>query len=553
VKARVVLALAAMAALGTGLARAQGGDPNVCDTGGDEPDLILADIWDHERWGASGGLTAFSIGALACNQGTCEVDWTGNPSSQHPVIGQNLFRLENGRLEQIGQAWIKHTFHAASDDYCSSGCIPTEGDTLGVNCSDLYSAVRNGLQGGLGPKAEIDPSTGAHSHPYTGQGTTGDVLYKRLQVADTDLDPDLHPGALWFVEGQLVAQDETTAGHSKDNASYRPAQVVKSGAELDLALIADTVRGAPAIAAWKEYDPGVLLQTVDVPGDGRYLVASRAAPQGGETWRYEYAVQNLDSRRAAASFAVPAPAWVTVSAAGFHDVHYHSGEAISGTDWTTAAGGGAFSWSTTPFASDPNANALRWGTLYNFRFSANRPPTTGAVTIGLFEPGAPASVLAAATIPAPCDDDATCEAGEACACQADCPGQGANQDGDGLGACSDCDDLDSAVWAAPGEVEGLTFTSASTLAWSPPAASGGLDVRYEVLRSGDPSFFAGWGTVCVDDASPSDTTVSDDKLPSFDYGLLAYLVRAVNDCPAGEGTVGTTSAGTARPATDCGR
>jgi hypothetical protein len=45
------------------------------------------------------------------------------------------------------------------------------------------------------------------------------------------------------------------------------------------------------------------------------------------------------------------------------------------------------SWATTPHSTDVNANAIRWGTMYNFRFDSNSPPVSGPVTIGLFKPG----------------------------------------------------------------------------------------------------------------------------------------------------------------------
>ena len=38
---------------------------------------------------------------------------------------------------------------------------------------------------------------------------------------------------------------------------------------------------------------------------------------------------------------------------------------------------------------NPNANAIRWGTLYNFRFDSNRPPQLVGATIGFFKTGAP--------------------------------------------------------------------------------------------------------------------------------------------------------------------
>ena len=36
---------------------------------------------------------------------------------------------------------------------------------------------------------------------------------------------------------------------------------------------------------------------------------------------------------------------------------------------------GKVAWATTPFAANNNANAIRWGTLYNFRFDASLPAT----------------------------------------------------------------------------------------------------------------------------------------------------------------------------------
>ncbi|MCH8252143.1 MAG: hypothetical protein IID36_06800 [Planctomycetes bacterium] len=131
---------------------------------------------------------------------------------------------------------------------------------------------------------------------------------------------------------------------------------------------------------------------------------------------------------------------------GFHDVSYHSGEPFDGSDWPGTAGLGAVSWSTTKFAIDPDANALRWGTLYNFRFDADLPPGNGDVTIGLFKPGTPAAVAVAAIVPGgdpPVCGNSEVEIGEECDppdglhCDAKCQwicGDGVVQDGE------QCDD-----------------------------------------------------------------------------------------------------------------
>ena len=58
-------------------------------------------------------------------------------------------------------------------------------------------------------------------------------------------------------------------------------------------------------------------------------------------------------------------------------------------------------WTTQTFAANIHANAIRWGTLYNFRFDADVPPQNGSITLGMFKTGSPASVNVAAQVPGP--------------------------------------------------------------------------------------------------------------------------------------------------------
>jgi hypothetical protein len=58
---------------------------------------------------------------------------------------------------------------------------------------------------------------------------------------------------------------------------------------------------------------------------------------------------------------------------------------FSGADWTFSNNGTTLEWSTSTFASDTNANAIRWGTSYNFRFDANAVPTPGMVDLGTYK------------------------------------------------------------------------------------------------------------------------------------------------------------------------
>ena len=49
-------------------------------------------------------------------------------------------------------------------------------------------------------------------------------------------------------------------------------------------------------------------------------------------------------------------------------------------------------WSTETFATNQNANAIRWGTLYNFRFDADQAPNPTNATVGFFKTGSPMMV-----------------------------------------------------------------------------------------------------------------------------------------------------------------
>jgi len=370
------------------------------------PDITINLIQDVRRWDRIGGITAYSIGTTACNSGDTPVQWNAL-TSEHPVIAQNMYRLKAGRFEQIGLSWLKHTFSAGIGTYCGACQDPMNGQLLGVGCSDAYSSGLNGLQSQLGPRYEVNASTGQYPYPFANPPVTT-ALDRRIQVADADVDPALNAGALYFIEGQYVSADEAAAGNGLNSVSYRRITITEQspGNRVFLPALADaTAVGKPGILAWQDYDVGVVVVNVDVPGDGRIIVASKATNLGDGFWRYEYAVQNLTSDRSAAWFRVALHPGAARRHVGFHDVAYHSGEPFDSTDWPAAAapGNADVEWRLAQtFGDNPNANALRWGTLYNFRFDSNSPPVSdAAVTIGLFKPGVPSSVTITTLGPSP--------------------------------------------------------------------------------------------------------------------------------------------------------
>jgi hypothetical protein len=382
------------------------------------PDVIVGDLNGVTRWGSDSANTMniYSVGTTSCNIGTMRLDWISS-NNRHPVIGQNMFRYKVtdgvGRFEQIGQSWLKHGFTALSGTVCNNCPDPTDGSQLGVGCSDPYGASLNGEQTRLGPRNHVNAATGFYPYPFTNPGPNyptppapAPVIGRRLQVMNADLNPALNSGARYFVEGQYVTWDEPAWGTNHNNCAYRPVNVSGSGTNFTVTNTGTTVRERAAIYAWKDVcDSSVVIQEQIVRNDGMLILGSRVTDLANGRFAYEYAIFNNTSDRSAGSFSVPVCEGAVISDVGFHDVNYHSGEPYDNTDWVADVGSGSVTWRTTQtYAQNPNANALRWGTMYNFRFVADRGPgaTQRTASIGLFKPGSPSQVLFGVPAPSNC-------------------------------------------------------------------------------------------------------------------------------------------------------
>jgi len=165
--------------------------------------------------------------------------------------------------------------------------------------------------------------------------------------------------------------------------------------------------GQPAIRAWKDNDPAVIESEIQVPGEGRFILAAKATELGDGYWHYEYALQNFNSHRSAGELSLCFGPFAALRNVGFHDIDYHSGEVYDSTDWSTTITEGGIQWSAQSYTGNPNANALRFGTIYNFRFDTNYPPAGGPdpVRLGLFRLGTPNDVSAWTVGPFDCWND----------------------------------------------------------------------------------------------------------------------------------------------------
>jgi hypothetical protein len=379
----------------------------------------MIDVTDVANYTPSGTYDAIVLGAYVCNTGSTSFTYSGCPNV-HPIFGSNLYRYSTvngaGRFEQIGQSWLKHTAVAANSSDCCT-CVAGSGTGLRPGCADLYSSGFQSAQSTLGPRYQVNAFTGdfalCPSHPSGGN-------FGRLEFALTDgaaTAGGANAATRFVIEEQVIVREDAAYSDAAtpvgsrgwNNASSAELTMTGAAANWTAARLGATQKGVAGIQWWKQIDPGVTETFADVPGEGRFIVSSKATSLGGSPamWRYEYAVFNLNSDRCAGSFAVPGVSG-TVANIGFHSVVYRGGDGVGavnvdGTPWTGAMESGSLVWRTTDYAVNPNANAIRWSTLSNFRFDSSSPPApSGSVTIGLWKPGAPgypASVLAAAQVP----------------------------------------------------------------------------------------------------------------------------------------------------------
>jgi len=401
-KARILLGTltAAGIALGVGqvTATAVPGDGGTSDAQAG-PDVIVGAIPDVSKYGTQVvngvSISAYAFGTTSCNIGTVVLRWYQN-TPYHPVIPQNAYRImPGGRIEQIGIGWMKHGFCALQENLCATcqvggvGCGSTQ-SSLGVGCSDPYTSSLNGTQSGLGPRYEVNPTlgtfpaTGSTVWPSipTGQNTIG----RRCQMKLNDLNPDLNIGAVYLAECTYIHPDDAQNNNDNNNTSYRQFTVgsLTSGA-YNITLTGNTFQQKPAIYHWSTVVPTVQYSIGDAT-DGRYILGYNVTQNANGTYHYEYAILNQNSDSGAASFEVPLPTNVAVTGVGFKDVSYHSGEPYDGTDWTITTTGGKVRWQCTQtYAQNPNANALRWATMYNFWFDAASAPAVVNGSMGLFK------------------------------------------------------------------------------------------------------------------------------------------------------------------------
>lgn len=371
------------------------------------------------------GISGFAMITTSANLGTSNLPWYAPMDPRHPVIMQNMYRVRDGRLEQIGGAYLKHGFFATntSDSFLPGGQNPGTGSLLGPNLTDTYGTGNNGDRRYLGPRSEFNPLTGVWTafgslfdiglpgsgltpdgqRSYTGNGVLPHQF--RLEVRDSDL-ANQPTGTTFWGEGIYYSKDDSNLYNNVGTRRIVPtwngsSWSISEPLEAPSRIAPPVASGTDNSASARFYQQLAIQRYIaNIGGDasiaiaqpqneGDVLVGVNPINLGNGTWRYEVVVFNYTSDRQIRRIEIPIMKGLTVTGIGYRDANL----ALGG--WTGAydSNAGLISWSTQTFTQNPNANSLKYGYAYNFWFTANLGPSSNEAVMNLFKPRPSGSTL----------------------------------------------------------------------------------------------------------------------------------------------------------------
>ena len=357
------------------------GDGGCSVTGGDV-DVALTALDDLSQMAREAGVrVALALSASVRNVGQATVEWYRaiTPDGQvgaHPYLVMHIYRLKDGRFEQIGRSDVKHAFFAVN-----SGCGCPGGHLFYANCGDIYGTGSNSNRTHFGPRDEVNSVTGAWtslgSHfdavPVNdfrdhGGNSAHDSFEHRLVVAE----PDLQDGsARFFAEAWYLAAGDINIFNSMGRREFEPKL---EGSFWDFLFLDATMLSGAAIDAWPAAEgPGAA--STDEPfnaagGQGRLSIRVEPQPDGG--FRYEIGLMNFDVNAGLDELRIPLPDDITVS-----DLTFFDGDDDPANDWTPVVAPTELRWQAG------SGEEQGWGTLFSFGFYAESRPQAVTAQVGV--------------------------------------------------------------------------------------------------------------------------------------------------------------------------
>lgn len=346
-------------------------------------------------------------------------------NDQHPFLIWNLYRINaDGSIEQVGRSGVKHAWLTTN-----GGCADSsdhDSHILGRSCSDTYGTGNNDTSSDLGPRSEIVPAAGIWGRcgSIYDPGCVGSMTAnpngnydQRLIVRENQISSTVNPGATYLFESWYIARDDINPYNSMATVTGAPTW---SGSTWSPGGGSNYKLG-PAIDRWVDpaNPPANSKNTELATSEGRIKLAVKATARGDGTWRYDYAVMNVDFARAVMSgsganvrvssnkgfdkFSVPVPNGGNISM-----YPGKVGEIDSGYAWRARMNDGRAEWSTdttipgfgtATLGTSATPKTLDWGTMYTFTLVSNRPPTAGNATLHVAQSGSPTNYDVATLVP----------------------------------------------------------------------------------------------------------------------------------------------------------
>ncbi len=386
------------------------------------------------------GLVVLAPDASLQNIGTSSVAWDamfnvanhGQPqppynNDQHPYLAWNLYRVDaNGAIRQIGVSAAKHAFYSVNFQCsCDPGHAPS---VLYPTCQDNYSGATNDFEDYLGPRREIVPATGQWGRcgsifDPTCSGAGPDVSgsygsvdpLRHMIVRESDIAPELNPGAQYFFEYGYIIRDAQSPYSSMGYRVLSNFRKVLGGDGISSIWQFDTgdLIGGPVINAWSPLPAVVAIDSDNIEiatPDGHARIAVRTYALGDGKYHYDYAVMNVDFAHAVidpahasddlsvnpqglkllsnvgfSRFSIPIAAGANISNVTFADA-----DTDPANDWVATIADQHIVWQAA------DGNTLNWGTLYAFGFDADQTPNSGSLTLAISAPDAAALSATAA-------------------------------------------------------------------------------------------------------------------------------------------------------------
>ncbi len=333
-----------------------------------------------------------------------------SPPDQHPFLVWNMYRIADGRIEQLGASGVKHAFLTLNFN-CTINC--GSGNVLWPGCEDVYGTGTNNSNSSQGPRYDIIPSDGLFfsNGSFFDPGRTGSQtnssssFENRLVVDPAELQT---AGAEYFLDSWYVVMADIDIWNSMGFHSINPNQ---SGGSWSFGPLGPFTNGA-TIENWvaaDTADPTESHETIvvasETPGalypanlpQGHLRVLGKATEVAPGRWRYNYAVQNYDFDRNIDQVRIPLPA-----SAQLFDTWFGAPvvDGVQVADWTIERVGSELVF-TAPAGVPPNTNALSWFSLFNFEVETDLPPVDGrgTMTLEVADAGSPSQLTSEIVAP----------------------------------------------------------------------------------------------------------------------------------------------------------